>query len=61
MVVESYGGCFSTSGGGKNIVNLSNESFSFVNTLAYVWQHLKGISDILEQQYLIIAFQRVHI
>lgn len=30
-------------------------------TLAYVWQHFKGISDILTQQYLIIAFQRVDI
>lgn len=42
MVVESYAGCFRTSGGGKNNVNLSNESFSFVNTLAYVWQRFKG-------------------
>jgi len=30
-------------------------------TLGYVWQHLKGIRDILTQQYLIIAFQREHI
>lgn len=62
MTVESYAGCVCTSGIARIMLTCQMKVLALLthsNMCGSVF--LKGISDILTQQYLIIAFQRVHI